>query len=237
VCILLYLSEADWQFEDGMSVNYTDWCPGEPNSEPNENCVHLWGGCGSKWNNINCKATMGYACEIPSSPEPTTEPTLEPTTQAPVTPVTGCPSSEWQSFEGSCYLHVDGSWTYDQAIASCPSRAAGAHLATISSSEENAFVHAQGLNSSAWIGISSETNYNLCGCQFSLIFPEGPSWSWEDGSALSYENWADGEPNNLDTEKCVLIQQVSGYSMEWNNVDCDARFGYHCEAPRPGNKP
>uniref|UniRef100_A0A1I8AFC1 C-type lectin domain-containing protein n=1 Tax=Steinernema glaseri TaxID=37863 RepID=A0A1I8AFC1_9BILA len=63
-----------WQWADGMVMNYTNWCPGDPNSWW-ERCVHMviddCPVCGSYfqlgcWNNLGCHNLVGYICKRPT---------------------------------------------------------------------------------------------------------------------------------------------------------------------------
>ncbi len=61
----------------------------------------------------------------------------------------------------------------------------GGHLASISDSEENAFVYTVGGVKTFWIG---------------GVRP----WSWTDGTAFVFTNWNLNEPNNAGgVEYCV----------------------------------
>lgn len=86
---------------------------------------------------------------------------------------------------GSYYGLTSAATNWDTAQAEAA--ALGGTLACISSAAENAFVAsllpsaAGGPNTAAWIGLFRTA--------------AGP-WQWVDGSALSYLNWAGGEPNN-----------------------------------------
>uniref|UniRef100_A0A8C5QKF4 C-type lectin domain-containing protein n=1 Tax=Leptobrachium leishanense TaxID=445787 RepID=A0A8C5QKF4_9ANUR len=51
-------------------------------------------------------------------------------------------------------------------------------------------------------------------------------WKWLDGTALGYENWGSGEPNNNEgKENCTEIRETF-----WNDVSCDSSVLYICEA-------
>ena len=49
------------------------------------------------------------------------------------------------------------------------------------------------------------------------------SFSWSDLTAFNYENWRDGEPNNVDgKENCVEIYS-GNQSGEWNDNVCTTK--------------
>jgi hypothetical protein len=53
--------------------------------------------------------------------------------------------------------------------------------------------------------------------------------SGTDGSALTYENWNSGEPNNGGSnEHCANVRIVNGV-YGWNDVDCDGNYAVVCE--------
>jgi hypothetical protein len=82
-------------------------------------------------------------------------------------------------------------WTWDQAAAAAV--AAGGHLATLSSWDENdaAFQRASPSvwvpNLGPWIG----------GSQAWGAWEPGGGWGWTTGEAFSFARWAPGEPNNI----------------------------------------
>ena len=54
------------------------------------------------------------------------------------------------------------------------------------------------------------------------------SFLWTDRSGLEFENWSEGEPNNLEQqENCVL----SGWKSwtQWNDLSCDQLGHSVCE--------
>ena len=79
-------TEGDWKWgENGGSVSFTNWWPGEPNNKYGEDCMEMryWG----KWNDVDCYNDNHYICErsvdneiIDEAAETTTEGTHEETT-------------------------------------------------------------------------------------------------------------------------------------------------------------
>jgi len=122
---------------------------------------------------------------------------------------TTCESLE-TPFSGACYLAVGYKWMdYKAATQLC--QANGARVASILSAAENQFVYAllPASNQAAWIGLKRK----------------GGSHVWDDGTPLTYKNWAPGEPNNDNgTESCSVIWgpalgQIS-LRARWNDVPC-----------------
>jgi hypothetical protein len=57
------------------------------------------------------------------------------------------------------------------------------------------------------------------------------SWRWIDGSAVSWENWGSGEPNDFGQgEDCVQFYPWDG---TWNDARCDVRLPFVCTWSEP----
>lgn len=124
---------------------------------------------------------------------------------------------------GDAYIVVcRGSLTWSEASDTC--RAAGYDgLASVLSSSEQDRLE-EGMrstgNTSTWIGI--------------VDVARSGAYAWEDGSAVSYTNWASGEPSRTsgagDLESCGVVQSNLGYA--WNDAACglDTLSGFACSA-------
>lgn len=91
----------------------------------------------------------------------------------------------------------------------------GTHLASVESADENTFLTnvKNSLGQVAmWLGGTDEV--------------EEGQWLWEDGTPISYSNWAANEPNDSGTAEHALVLQWSG---SWNDLPSDYRIGYICE--------
>jgi len=90
----------------------------------------------------------------------------------------------------------------------------GAHLTSVHSDEENAFLQAHVLATvprPPWIG---------------LMKTQQGGFSWMDGSSSGYFNWEVGEPNDINNgEDCVEMYVSNG---KWNDKNCETRNGYIC---------
>ena len=87
----------------------------------------------------------------------------------------------------------------------------GAHLAVITSDQENTFLD----NRTGWIGLNDRD--------------EEGKWVWVDGSVFNYTNWGSNQPNNLSYENCVS----KDYTGKWHDFGCHWRKSYICETPAP----
>jgi hypothetical protein len=103
----------------------------------------------------------------------------------------------------------------------------GGHLLDISSAEENRFVEylvAANQLSSTWLGLTDRegaTPLTLTGGlpapqeSSSLPDPRQQGWAWTTGQALTYTNWAAGEPRDFaSAEDAVLL----GLDGNWNDL-------------------
>jgi len=88
---------------------------------------------------------------------------------------------------------------------------------------ENAFVYGEcasrGLGST-WIGLS-DRDVEM-------------SWRWVDGSALGFERWDDGEPDDGggSGQDCAVMITIDPTSASrWDDRTCGTDYDYVCEAP------
>jgi len=97
----------------------------------------------------------------------------------------------------------------------CKSLHPAAHLASVTSQEEQDLIESNIKGGRAWIGGTDERSQGV--------------WEWTDGSPWGYENWRKpSEPNNLfGNEDCTIIWGRTG---KWFDVRCDGFFkaGYVC---------
>ncbi|XP_002737990.2 C-type lectin-like [Saccoglossus kowalevskii] len=132
-----------------------------------------------------------------------------------------CPTN-WLMFNGNCYRFYDCMVEWTLAETECRVASPLAHLVSIHSDEENAFVHGmQGGQNDIWIGMNDRQN-------------EGVG-EWTDGSDNSYVNWLPGEPDNscglLCNGDCVEMQVDTSYSDKWNLEDCALEKRFICKQP------
>lgn len=134
-----------------------------------------------------------------------------------------------ESADHHCYNGYDED-DFQGAVAACKAR--GAHLVTISSGEENQIVRML-VNTSKFIGGLEDVALNQKG--------QG-DYAWITGEAMTYENWADPEPNRADSrcgntgagsigsgERCYEHCMAMNGMGKWEDRRCDQEDGYVCE--------
>ncbi|PTQ76272.1 putative secreted protein with PEP-CTERM sorting signal [Nitrosomonas oligotropha] len=101
----------------------------------------------------------------------------------------------------------------------------GGHLVTVTSADENTFVHTLTTGGATWLGASD-------------VAVEG-EWRWvsgpEAGQLLTYTNWGPGEPNNSGNEDFAVYNNPWGGGL-WNDRP-DAGIAYIVEYSAPVPEP
>ena len=163
-------------------------------------------------------ASAGSGTLDASTPPPSITP--PPVTPPPVTPQPGepCPGLV---FEGTCYEFFDEPLAWNDAESSCI--AWGGHLASVESSEEDAFIGAWPAllgvplldGSGLWLGGSDAR-------------AEG-DFRWWDARPLSFAGWASDQPNNGAGVDC--IEKRNDATQRWYDRRCNDGERYVCERP------
>ncbi|MEO7186659.1 MAG: lectin-like protein [Rhodoferax sp.] len=108
------------------------------------------------------------------------------------------------TFGGHTYqlLSAD-TWTDSEAYAV----ALGGHLVTVNDATENNFLSTTwGQDQSLWIGLFRTS-------------PNAPTFAWTSGQAVTFTNWASGEPNNCCSGEDYTQTYASGQWNDLSNVD------------------
>ena len=112
------------------------------------------------------------------------------------------------------YVMRTGSITsFREAEEYCQSR--GGHLAVINDDREN---------EALWNFVFDTLGYDHAYFGLTDVNSEG-YWEWVDGSAYSYERWADGEPDNLKDAEHYALFYYKTKRYRWNDGD----FGLDAE--------
>ena len=129
----------------------------------------------------------------------------------------------WRTYAGSawCYRHFAGQPGLNFTAAEAACRAAGGHLASVGSAEENRFAAGlinatSGPDTAAWIGLSSGGQGAGGG-------------RWTDGAAVGYLNWIGGGPLRGAGAWCALLGRG-----EWWLSECPVAAGAMCAGRRWG---
>jgi len=123
----------------------------------------------------------------------------------------GCTEARSVSFGGHCYFPLTSRGSWMAASTSC--QAAGAHLVTIGSVEEQTAVAAISSNQDRWIGLSRPVGSALM----------ATSYAWITAEAASYAHWGTGEPNF--TGECARMMQGG----TWADNPCSNSYYALCE--------
>ncbi|XP_026260927.2 C-type lectin domain family 4 member F [Urocitellus parryii] len=124
----------------------------------------------------------------------------------------------WKAYEENLYYFSPIKKSWHEAERSCVSK--GAHLASVTSQEEQAFLVQFTSNSYHWIGLTD-------------MGTEG-TWRWADGTqfnnARSKAFWDKNQPDNWrhqngQTEDCVHLRS------SWNDMNCNSPYYWVCKKP------
>jgi len=128
-----------------------------------------------------------------------------------------CPDG-WKELNKNCYKYVDSAKTWADAENVCKLHTwdgVQGHLASVHSEEENHFV-ARLAKETIWLGHHD-------------LKMEG-HWTWTDGTAFTYKNWAKGEPNNHgNNEDCMELYSPSSKEKQWNDDVCTKPAKFVCK--------
>ena len=102
-----------------------------------------------------------------------------------------------KEFNGHYYQVITDAKTFQQA--EIQSEVIGAHLVTITSEEEQQFVHSLSGTDDVWLG---------------AVYQNG-AWKWVTGESFSYTNWMKGQPS--DPENAPYAQFWKGKG-EWDDA-------------------
>jgi hypothetical protein len=105
------------------------------------------------------------------------------------------------------------------AIAKLQCQQTGFTLVKVDSAQEDAFLYQTSRDlghADSWLGLND-------------LRTEG-QWVWADESAVAYQNWDNGEPNNGGgNEDCGALLMSAGRESRWDDRPCDRAYHFICE--------
>ena len=117
--------------------------------------------------------------------------------------------SNWEYFQGSCYLFTNHHKTWPDAMKYC--RDQGGDLLKVTSGEENNFVRRSGKR--WWLALRRDAIHK-------------DIFKWNDGSLPAVAFWGPHEPNNyMNREECGELLD----SGVWNDFPCHVNQYTACE--------
>ncbi|XP_052441468.1 C-type lectin domain family 4 member M-like, partial [Carassius gibelio] len=123
----------------------------------------------------------------------------------------------WKCHQSSLYYFSSETKNWNESRRYCRERAAD--LIIINNREEQDFVKNICGSDHFWIGLTD-------------VEEEG-TWKWVDGSTLTSEFWASGEPNNQGTDEPNDYQGnedcANTHSSGWFDSPCDNSVKWICE--------
>ncbi len=114
------------------------------------------------------------------------------------------------TYEGHQYMLFSRGLSWTAAKSAC--EALGGHLVTITSEEENAFVHTLASGNQIWLGAND-------------VDAEG-TFVWVTGESMVYTNWNPGEPNNNNGDGDYMRMFEAG---SWDDCPAATNLYYICE--------
>ena len=122
----------------------------------------------------------------------------------------GCPAG-WYGYGSHCYQVFEKKLSWQDAENFC--QIEGGHLASVHSAGENNFLSK--LNSATmWLG---GTDAKTDG-----------TWEWSDGSRFSFDNWAPGEPNNINKDQHCLTTNFKT-TGQWDDANGIHKMKFACK--------
>jgi hypothetical protein len=142
-------------------------------------------------------------------PDTTTDAELPDT--APRDTAPACPESGGVLFEGHCYFLVATPKTFADARSACT--AATAHLAAITSANEQAAIANLAGARDAWIGLRKDA----------AAPSTRSSFTWVTGELSLFDGWAPEDPNG--GHNCARVRA----DRLWGDNPCDSPYAFVCE--------
>uniref|UniRef100_A0A4W6CGU1 Mannose receptor C-type 1 n=1 Tax=Lates calcarifer TaxID=8187 RepID=A0A4W6CGU1_LATCA len=197
-------------WSDGSATSFENWGFGEPNNHnDNEHCAEVQFYYGRHWNDRHCEAYNDWICQIRKGVTPKPEPVV-------VATVYNTTEDGWLIYNDTQYYINNDNLPMEAARAYCKKNFG--ELAVITAESERKFLWKQARN----IAKGSEGQYYI-----GMVVNLDKSFSWLDGTPVSYTAWEHNEPNFANNdENCVTIYKNMGY---WNDINCGMELPSICK--------
>uniref|UniRef100_A0A4W6CH01 Macrophage mannose receptor 1 n=1 Tax=Lates calcarifer TaxID=8187 RepID=A0A4W6CH01_LATCA len=194
-------------WSDGSATSFENWGFGEPNNHnDNEHCAEVQFYYGRHWNDRHCEAYNDWICQIRKGVTPKPEPVV-------VATVYNTTEDGWLIYNDTQYYINNDNLPMEAARAYCKKNFG--ELAVITAESERKFLWKQ-------IAKGSEGQYYI-----GMVVNLDKSFSWLDGTPVSYTAWEHNEPNFANNdENCVTIYKNMGY---WNDINCGMELPSICK--------
>ncbi len=183
--------EGQWRWAGGETSSYTNWMPGEPNNQGDQD----YGAIASANGQWDDQGNAGGWFFNGSA--------WVPTANVGVIEIKGStpnPDSTY-TYNGNQYRLTNAAKTWDQAQSEA--QAAGGNLVTINDSAEETWLKQTfGSNEGFWLGLTDRR-------------VEG-QFEWVNGETSTYRNWAPGEPNNYNGDQDYGVMNFGG-NRQWDD--------------------
>ena len=193
-------TSGSWKWLSGESMNYNVWGKNQPDN--NEGVEHYLGTWGKWYGYINGYFWNDYVNSPYDVGGFVMEKEIVPTATA--------------EFNGNKYEYYSDTMSWWQAYRFCEKK--GGHLVTINSKEENDFVVGMttGKNYGVWTGGKTDSSHEV--------------WYWITGEPFEYQNWDDGEPNNVNQD-AVQLYITDTHIGKWDDLASTdtTNCGFVCE--------
>lgn len=200
---------AGFTWSDGTPLSIEDWDFGEPNNyNDNEYCVEAHSNIVGKmrWNDRNCESYNDWICQIRKGVVPKPE-------KFKVAEEYNTTADGWVEFNDTQYFVNTDEMPMADAREFCKKK--HGDLATITGNSERRLLWKM-------IAKKSRSQYYI-----GMIVNLDKSFSWLDGTPVSYTAWDQNEPNFANNdENCVSIYKNLGH---WNDINCGVDLPSICK--------
>uniref|UniRef100_A0A4W6CGV2 Mannose receptor C-type 1 n=1 Tax=Lates calcarifer TaxID=8187 RepID=A0A4W6CGV2_LATCA len=197
-------------WSDGSATSFENWGFGEPNNHnDNEHCAEVQFYYGRHWNDRHCEAYNDWICQIRKGVTPKPEPVV-------VATVYNTTEDGWLIYNDTQYYINNDNLPMEAARAYCKKNFG--ELAVITAESERKFL---------WKQIEVQNDNSEGQYYIGMVVNLDKSFSWLDGTPVSYTAWEHNEPNFANNdENCVTIYKNMGY---WNDINCGMELPSICK--------